>query len=121
MIRRPPRSTLFPYTTLFRSVLTQVGALEPADDGTFFAKLRESPFYAESGGQVTDHGWIEHEATGARAELVAAYRFGDDQALLFRGEGFAEGDRVRAVVPWKVRFPTMANHTATHLLQKRSE
>src|SRR3989442_10919642 len=23
MIRRPPRSTLFPYTTLFRSVLTQ--------------------------------------------------------------------------------------------------
>src|SRR2546422_7205958 len=27
MIRRPPRSTLFPYTTLFRSVLTpQLGA-----------------------------------------------------------------------------------------------
>src|SRR2546422_3881580 len=23
MIRRPPRSTLFPYTTLFRSILTQ--------------------------------------------------------------------------------------------------
>src|SRR2546429_3222989 len=26
MIRRPPRSTLFPYTTLFRSVLAQDGA-----------------------------------------------------------------------------------------------
>src|SRR2546428_922277 len=26
MIRRPPRSTLFPYTTLFRSVSTVVGA-----------------------------------------------------------------------------------------------
>jgi alanyl-tRNA synthetase len=25
---------------------------------------------------------------------------------------------VRAVVPWKVRFPTMTNHTATHLLHK---
>src|SRR2546425_2629637 len=25
MIRRPPRSTLFPYTTLFRSVFVQVG------------------------------------------------------------------------------------------------
>ena len=99
-------------------VLTQIGALDPGEDGTFLAKLRESPFYAESGGQVTDHGWIENEATGARAELVAAYRFGDDQALLFRGEGFEAGDRVRAVVPWKVRFPTMANHTATHLLQK---
>src|SRR2546426_9330123 len=29
MIRRPPRSTLFPYTTLFRS-LSQVGSLPPA-------------------------------------------------------------------------------------------
>src|SRR3712207_8041467 len=28
MIRRPPRSTLFPYTTLFRSVLGQVVLLE---------------------------------------------------------------------------------------------
>src|SRR3712207_8946756 len=27
MIRRPPRSTLFPYTTLFRSVLKALGAL----------------------------------------------------------------------------------------------
>src|SRR5438105_12805213 len=26
MIRRPPRSTLFPYTTLFRSVIVCVGA-----------------------------------------------------------------------------------------------
>src|SRR2546430_12924177 len=30
MIRRPPRSTLFPYTTLFRSLLT----LEQGFDGT---------------------------------------------------------------------------------------
>src|SRR5256885_9904895 len=28
MIRRPPRSTLFPYTTLFRSALLACGALE---------------------------------------------------------------------------------------------
>src|SRR3989442_4289671 len=27
MIRRPPRSTLFPYTTLFRSALAGVGAM----------------------------------------------------------------------------------------------
>src|SRR5260221_3800441 len=27
MIRRPPRSTLFPYTTLFRSRLAELGAL----------------------------------------------------------------------------------------------
>src|SRR2546422_8081105 len=27
MIRRPPRSTLFPYTTLFRSLLAQLGTV----------------------------------------------------------------------------------------------
>ncbi len=97
-------------------VLTQIGALEGLDDRLFLAKLRESPFYPEGGGQVSDQGWIEKD--GVRAELVAAFRFGDDQVLLLEGEGFAVGDRARAVVPWKVRFPTMANHTATHLLHK---
>src|SRR3712207_7561619 len=33
MIRRPPRSTLFPYTTLFRSQ-TAPGQQQPADPGT---------------------------------------------------------------------------------------
>jgi alanyl-tRNA synthetase len=99
-------------------VLTQVGALEELGDGRFLAKLRESPFYPAGGGQVTDAGWIEHEETGGRAELEEAFRFDDDQVLLLRGDGFSAGDRVRAVVPWRVRFPTMANHTATHLLHK---
>ncbi len=99
-------------------VLTQIGALEQLEGGDFLAKLRESPFYPEGGGQVSDAGFIEHDETGARADLEEAYRVGDDQVLLFHGEGFVEGDRVRAVVPWKVRFPTMANHTATHLLHQ---
>jgi len=99
-------------------VLTQIGALEELGDGLFLVKLRESPFYPEGGGQVTDQGVLIHEETGARAELVQAFRFEDDQVLLFRGEGFAAGDRVRGVVPWSLRFPTMANHTATHLLHK---
>jgi alanyl-tRNA synthetase len=97
-------------------VITQIGALEELGDGTFLAKLRESPFYPEGGGQVSDEGWIE--ADGRRAELTEAFRFGEDQALLFRGEGFSAGQRVKACVPWRVRFPTMANHTATHLLHK---
>ena len=97
-------------------VLTQLGALEQLEEGLFLGKLRESPFYPEGGGQVSDQGWIEKD--GARAELVSAFRFGDDQVLLFEGEGFAAGDRVRAVVPWKARYPTTANHTATHLLHR---
>jgi alanyl-tRNA synthetase len=100
-------------------VLTQIGALEEVGGGYFLAKLRESPFYPAGGGQVKDAGWIERDdGSGTRAELAEAYRLDDDQVLLFEGEGFSEGDRVRAVVPWPVRFPTMANHTATHLLHK---
>jgi alanyl-tRNA synthetase len=100
-------------------VLTQIGALDRLDDDRFLIKLRESPFYPAGGGQVTDQGEIElDDDPGTRAELVEAFRFDSDQALVFRGTGFADGDRVRAVVPWSVRFPTMANHTGTHLLHR---
>ena len=100
-------------------VITQIGALEVVDDDHFLAKLRESPFYPAGGGQVTDAGTIElDDGSGDVAELVDAYRLESDQALLFRGSGFAAGDRVRARVPWAVRYPTMANHTGTHLLQQ---
>ncbi len=34
-------------------VLTAIAALEPDEDGRFRAKLHDSPFYAEGGGQVT--------------------------------------------------------------------
>jgi alanyl-tRNA synthetase len=100
-------------------VLTQLGAFEELDDGLFLAKLRESPFYPAGGGQVSDTGTIElDDGSGTVAELIEAYRLDQDQALLFRGSGFAAGDRVRARVPWSKRFPTMANHTGTHLLHK---
>src|SRR3712207_8046918 len=39
MIRRPPRSTLFPYTTLFRSTIMSHG-LERLRDATLIAVLR---------------------------------------------------------------------------------
>jgi len=98
-------------------VLTAITAYADLGDGFFQVKLEESPFYPAGGGQVTDVGWIEKE-DGTRAELVEALRLDNDQELVFAGSGFADGDRVRAVVPWAVRYPTMANHTATHLLHK---
>src|SRR3712207_8646092 len=42
MIRRPPRSTLFPYTTLFRSYLV-AGAFELRDDPAAAGVDREPP------------------------------------------------------------------------------
>jgi alanyl-tRNA synthetase len=111
-----PRSEFVGYQR--PDVLTAIIAYEDLGDGTFQAKLEASPFYPEGGGQVSDTGYIEDEELGARAELLRATRLENDQVLTFRGEGFQLGSRVRAVVPWTVRFPTMANHTATHLLHK---
>jgi alanyl-tRNA synthetase len=110
-----PRTEFVGYEQV--DVLTAITAYADLGDGYFQVKLAESPFYPAGGGQVTDAGWIEKD-DGSRAELVEALRLENDQELVFRGSGFAEGDRVRAVVPWGVRYPTMANHTATHLLHK---
>jgi alanyl-tRNA synthetase len=96
---------------------TAITAYADLGDGLFQVKLAESPFYPAGGGQVTDAGWIEKE-NGSRADLVEALRLENDQELVFQGSGFAEGERVRAVVPWGVRYPTMANHTATHVLHE---
>src|SRR3712207_8688186 len=51
MIRRPPRSTLFPYTTLFRSffVAQELKSRPPVVD---FARLK--PFFSPNGDGVRD-------------------------------------------------------------------
>src|SRR5256886_11518036 len=66
MIRRPPRSTLFPYTTLFRSQLVQPGerprvapphARDPVYQALVLLGLRET---AEAGGPVGHERTEEH-------------------------------------------------------------
>jgi alanyl-tRNA synthetase len=129
-----PRTEFVGYEQV--DVRTAITAYADLGDGFFQVKLAESPFYPAGGGQVTDAGSIEKD-DGTRADLVEALRLENDQELVFRAgsvggkaadarpgpvedptTSFAEGDRVRAVVPWGVRYPTMANHTATHLLHK---
>src|SRR5256885_12525762 len=51
MIRRPPRSTLFPYTTLFRSLLERAG------DGKVQEVILATSFTAE--GEATAHAISE--------------------------------------------------------------
>src|SRR2546423_7438729 len=43
MIRRPPRSTLFPYTTLFRSAVTVTVNFNPTAPGRVAGRLRIGP------------------------------------------------------------------------------
>src|SRR2546427_5666844 len=88
MIRRPPRSTLFPYTTLFRSALHLPGNLLQAPARAL----------AEHAGLVVVHGhpvslldeaaqllsiehgqalaWIEHKGNAGRLELLSMLEHG---------------------------------------------
>src|SRR5688572_32095901 len=43
MIRRPPRSTLFPYTTLFRSITLRTYSFVSRYGGTFWPYLSTAP------------------------------------------------------------------------------
>jgi alanyl-tRNA synthetase len=85
-------------------------------NGWVLAKLDESPFYPEGGGQVSDTGLVE--TPGGRARVVDVYRLGDDQALALEPvEGdLGPGETARARVERAARLATMRNHTATHLL-----
>ena len=95
---------------------TVVRAVE-RENGTLLAKLEDSPFYPEGGGQVSDGGLVQTDS--GRAQVVGVYRVGSDQALALEpleGEPPAEGEAAHAVVERDVRLATMRNHTATHLL-----
>src|SRR5437773_5825386 len=62
MMRRPPRSTLFPYTTLFRSAGAPLDADRPGDDGAARRAARaECEPRAERAGRL-------HQATRGRSE-----------------------------------------------------
>src|SRR2546422_9877550 len=67
MIRRPPRSTLFPYTTLFRSMRLLAGAARTHDDAAALAA-------GEGWSRVEAGAWLARTLEGLRgpAGLAAA-------------------------------------------------
>ncbi|MFQ5583571.1 MAG: alanine--tRNA ligase, partial [Calditrichia bacterium] len=78
--------------------------------------LNETPFYAESGGQVGDRGKIIGE--GFELTVVDTRKQGDEIIhICTNGQAInSENPEVKAIVDASLRYPTMANHTATHLL-----
>src|SRR2546422_2088064 len=64
MIRRPPRSTLFPYTTLFRSASKQrleIHALTIGELGNRSRRrLMENPLYPTAIARIAEHRSEEH-------------------------------------------------------------
>jgi alanyl-tRNA synthetase len=103
------------------SVLTSVTDTAPLDGIRQVVKLEQSPFYAASGGQVSDRGTVKVDGEEVRLDVSDVVRVGDDQAIVVELAGHAPlepGTRIEATVNWGDRFPTQANHTATHLLHQ---
>ncbi|HEX7240501.1 MAG TPA: alanine--tRNA ligase, partial [Longimicrobiaceae bacterium] len=96
------------------SLETDVLAFRRMEDGRVALQLRENPFYAESGGQVSDRGHVRGE--GWTLAVEEARRVAGRVAVVGPVEGdFAPG-RVSAEVEEPPRRDTERNHTATHLL-----
>src|SRR3712207_4551068 len=85
MIRRPPRSTLFPYTTLFRSRLSGASGKVPA-------AIHVTPEALDGGGiaRVRDGDTVRVDAPAGRLEV-----------LVERAE-------------WEARVPADADLSASH-------
>lgn len=80
--------------------------------------LRESPFYAESGGQISDSGVIRSLRTEAKLIEVKKGVTGTVYHRFLLTQGVLHtGDEVEALVDEHLRLATARHHSATHLLQ----
>lgn len=93
---------------------TVVTAVRALPDGRVAVMLRETPFYAESGGQVSDHGTIT--GTGWSVSVSDVKKLDGRIAAIGTATGEITFGQARAVVPRERRHDTERNHTATHLL-----
>ena len=93
-----------------------VERLNAGDDG--FVALAETPFYLQSGGQVSDRGRLITSLAEARVDDVVKGPAGLPRFHVVHVEkgALSFGDQVRAEVDTSLRDATRRNHTATHLL-----
>jgi alanyl-tRNA synthetase len=107
-----------PIVAVFDSDRRQTAELKEAQTG--FVVLERTPFYLESGGQVSDSGWITNEASGASGRVTGLARLaaGAPRAhrVVVEKGSLRPRDIVTARVDDEVRDATRRNHTATHLL-----
>ena len=93
-----------------------VNSITEGDEGILI--LSETPFYAESGGQVGDKGIIsigESVFTVSDTKKVAGGQYLHIGSV--DAGSFTVGDTVGAAVDKKLRLATMRSHSCAHLLQ----
>ncbi|TYB95657.1 MAG: alanine--tRNA ligase [Kosmotoga sp.] len=89
--------------------------LEKGKEGELFFK--ETPFYAEKGGQVSDGGTIKSDNSKAKiSQVFVPYNELFSHKVYVEQGVFEKGQKVCLEVDAKKRKSTARNHTATHLL-----
>lgn len=92
---------------------------EAAAGATAQVILDRTPFYAESGGQVSDFGILEGTGVVADVREVTKAPHGQHvHTVLVREGALKAGTTVSALVDRANRSHIIKNHTATHLLHK---
>lgn len=87
------------------------------DEGYIF--IKDNPFYAESGGQVADKGYLKND--NCKLEVLDVIKAPNKQHLLHVKvlEGtLTKGEVILTHVLQEERMATTRNHSATHILQK---
>ncbi len=94
-----------------------VDALSEGQKGTIF--VNETPFYATSGGQEGDNGYIRTAEGEFRVEDTVKMLGGKIGHIGVMTKGMIKvGDKVTLEVDGRKRALSARNHSATHLLQK---
>src|SRR2546430_31706 len=108
MIRRPPRSTLFPYTTLFRSIWwsrRRSATVPMAQKDVLLRQLRRPPlpeFDATIPHRSHKHALARHSAVHGLQNALQERACGNDAGLLRRireAAAFVIGEEVHLFVP----------------------
>src|SRR5256885_8065736 len=73
MIRRPPRSTLFPYTTLFRSHAELIGREEPGFDAAQYQPAIAEQLFARLGEELFRYRGDRKSTRLNSSHLVISY------------------------------------------------
>jgi len=102
------------------NILALYAAGEPVDSATQDAEvvlvLDKTAFYAESGGQVGDSGYLQTDS--GKIEIIDCRKSGDHHLHIGRvlSGAIKAGQQVTARVDSTVRQSTALNHSATHLM-----
>src|SRR3712207_9479119 len=105
MIRRPPRSTLFPYTTLFRSDIESINVLRGPSAAALYG-------WAAANGVIMIN---TRRGAAGKVSVAVLRRLGVSDPVIMSGFQNTYGNKESAFERWGERLATPSNFKPTEL------